>query len=94
MAQDGIEPLRHAREQRSQVGCKQALHRPFAIDALAQRHILGNAAVEHHHMLADKGKLRAQAGQVPVMNIMAIECDVARAQVYESGQQIDQRGLA
>ena len=74
-------------------GGKAVVH-PLFDDGAAQGHVGGNAVVEHHHILADHRKLRAQGIKAPVAQGVAVQQDLARRGTHETRQQVHQGGLA
>ncbi|MNV64838.1 hypothetical protein D3C71_1575000 [compost metagenome] len=60
-----VDPERERCNVLCEVGGGKAVMYAFFVDYMAQRHIGGNAVVEHHHVLAHHGKLCAQGAQFP-----------------------------
>ena len=94
VAQHGVQAFWKPGQQGRQVCGFEAVPDPGCIDRLPKGHVVGNAAVEHHHMLADHRKLRAQACQVPTANLLAVEGDSALRDFDKTGQQVHQGCLA
>ena len=94
MTDDGVHALRQARDVGGQVGGFQRGLHTVAVDVLAQRHVGGNALVQHHHVLRDHGDLRAQRHQRPLVQRDAIQQHTAAGGQHEARQKVDQRGLA
>ena len=94
MAEHGVHALGQLSDELFQVGGFQAVRHTLAVNFAAQRHVAGDAVVEHHHVLADKRKLRPQGGQVPVFDRYAIQQDVAGIRVSKARQQVHQRAFA
>ena len=72
--QRGVNALGQGTHMLGQIGRLQALpHALFVDGRTAQSDVGGHAVVEHHHVLADHGKLLAQIGQIPLRQRHAVD---------------------
>ena len=94
VADDGVDALGQSGDMPCQVRGFQAVAHPLFVHRGSQRHIGGNAVVEHDHVLAHHRKLRAQRPQVPVLNGMTIDQDVSLHRCNKTWQKVDECGLA
>ena len=89
----GIDAGRQLGEKTLEVGRDQAFAYPLPVQWLAKCHIAGQAAAEHHDMLADQGELLAQGAELPVPHIMAVNQHSPGTCLDKARQQVGQRGF-
>ena len=90
----GVNALRHEAHMIGQVGSFQACPHARFIHLGTQGHVRGHGVVEHHHILADHGKLLAQIVQIPVLQRHTIHANFTGCGIDKTRQQVHQGGFA